>query len=158
VPIALAAVVSAACQGHPASQARGGTPGQVQTEASGASHQAAQTPAARQLVEPPAVRLDALRDTEAAVAPRVQNHASARIELAPRLSVERSGEAGFVEHTPAAAALEPIAENGCAALVPGAELRPSAWSTAGAPRGTYRFVAQACDGSYRVHGEPFDLP
>jgi hypothetical protein len=90
-----------------------------------------------------------------------------QVKLKTAIAIQR-GKGGRFEPLPEGALAlrdsckQPAAE--CIELVPGAELRPPPWPSGAAQcagkgaalaPGRYRFVAQACDGSYRVEGEPF---
>jgi len=102
--------------------------------------------------------------------PVVQSRGDEPAKLAREVTVQREdgGEWTDVATVSLRWSCEQPAEQGCVTLVPGAELRPPPWlgnkgdgaqcdgGGEAAPKGTYRFVAQSCDGAHTLAGEPFD--
>jgi hypothetical protein len=116
---------------------------------------------------PPPLELASSVDPYARVTLSVVNRTDETQHLASRLIVEREAD-GFVaaEELGAFTLGAELAEDGCVALAPGAELRGT-WSClradapdlvrdcAMAPAGRYRFAVTSCDGRARTDGEPF---
>ena len=117
---------------------------------------------------PPAIGLRAEVDATG-VTLVLEQRDDARVKLKTAITIEREDSAGFGPLPDAALALRDACEREpgpCIELVPGAELRPPPWPMGGVQctakgaalaAGRYRFVAHACDGSYRVEGTPFTV-
>lgn len=114
---------------------------------------------------PPPVRIEAATSDDGRIVVSLQNRASSQVVLGHALELERRDGSGYERVAAEPDALSPGAapRPPCVELASGAELRPEPWRTdkseaeRGTKPGTYRFVAQACDGSYRVLGESFEL-
>lgn len=102
--------------------------------------------------------------------PVIRARGGAPSELSREVRVERRSGDHWAEVATVALrdSCDTPEEQGCVTLVPGAELRPPPWlgtrghaqceckGCAPAPEGTYRFVAQSCDGTHTLPGAPFE--
>jgi hypothetical protein len=108
-------------------------------------------------------------DAAGAWVPVVQNRGSEPVQLSRDLTVQREADGAWNDTATLALrwSCEQAAEEDCATLHPGGELRPPAWlGRAGkaqcacadcepAPAGRYRFVVRSCDDAHAVPGPPF---